>query len=1755
MLPVRSNLVAARRRGVILLVVLVLLTLFAIVGISFVIYADSAAKSAQIAKEAEVATRADVHPEFLASLFLTQLLFDVKDDESGVYSALRGYSLARSMFGFRYDMVKILNTVPQRYAESPMPNTIPYNGIGRPHTGPTSRMSPWEIDDHLLLNYTFFQNNHYEYKTKSGSKTLQVRLLRDPERLNQAALAAFTNQEPPWRQDPNSSLSPPGPFAGGWNAPYTYPDLNNLFLASVRAEDGAVLLPSFHRPYLSQDFPSEYAGFGNLGPTNPNWYFLDDDPDPAKRKPWLKYMTLRPRPVDQLKVQAFLDPQTKELRYKTVETWPPDRPYFPPPEDDGGDVKNLMGSPGLEYFVIDPKDPLMKQLMPKLANNDSIWIDLGAPVMVAPDGRKYKALFAPLIVDLDNRVNLNVHGNMLGQDGNGRRFFAGNQNWGPWSVNLAAVLNWTPDPKNQVPTEWQNIFKGASPPYRAGKYGLGAADLAGTAPFPFSLPGTVPHIYAPVDYNEWNNNATGDATKKVDPLNTFAPDPKWSLNSFPVFQQGYDNAANAELQQHPSLYNLHAPSPGTRRFALSNLEALLRFGDTNSPSLTSELLQLCPQNFIGGGTINNPTDPADPQGFRAAAKRRQLVTLRSYDIDRPGTMPWIWRQDGQTSLRLDTGLGHLAPSGPAIRFPGVIVPPPPQKPNDPKKPNDVDLTQMLNQSTVDTKDGQTKIPTGDFAPGDGRSLAALLGRLDLNRPLPDYPRPNENGLIKGADALAQFNAAQTARQQLAADIYVRLIQATGAYDPFTHNHQLVDRMDNIAKKIALRWLAQLAVNIVDFIDNDDYITPFNWGMIGNKEFRQDPQFGPSEWVFGTELPRLVINEAFVQYRIPTAAGLPYQVKVWVELHNPLPLKDGKPDPSLTEGGAARIYVPNGASSYSPYQLVLCKSYDPKSGRVLDGHLRRPQNVSGDPGRLPVDPLNFDFVHKRQLATSAPAGVYIFPPSPATIPPSGGAADGPSYYLMGPPWTKTDPYPDGIDQIRNKFTQDDGLAYEDDRVGDSTAAPYAPALVLRRLACPHLEPNPPPGGTLDRNKPYNPYVTVDYMDYVCAEHADHPVPNQRIRANNQDIPGNESRRRSDGRSQPYIATNKRPLRDFQPYGAGVTSGVRNTFGSINLPRKYPRPKQTVDLLKVWPASNEAQLTDGPNSRRWLLHLDRPLVSPMELLHVSGFKPHELTQQFARVGNALDRIHFYGHRVPWYDEDFRPNSLGEIVESHRLYRFFELVATRSRASGFEAAKVYNKADIQAGVDVVVTPERIQGGDPYQLPAMSGLTMNDRTDPNRPVRSPHGVPWSIQPGSVLIFEPGTRNQENVVVKTVFNKDPDDPNDSLKPPISFKADFYIKHPKGCEIQITTLGDRIPGKLNLNTIQEPEPFQAACNPGINPYTGTNPNNYEPADIYNPDPASQSVFRQMLISRQTGYQSTNPQPKFSPKDRPFPGMATGFYGKDAFLFEDYGVDSTFFRPFYARLSESSLPLPKRLFTVPVASSGNFNKDAGMHHPYEGQQLFTRTGNTFTSRSNVFAVWVTVGFFEVIQDSVEYTDANGQKQVAPVRPVKLGAELGRAENRHVRHRFFAIVDRSHLTVPSDVCRLRATISAGTQLAEVLPLDPANQPNPFYATINPTPVPTAENPLAPSPKEPPMTWAIQPRDRVVVGYGQPNQETVEVDELFTKDNKYFIQARFTRPHFADERIAVAVIPGNPGPQPRLNVRDPLYQEVVPYLSIIE
>ncbi|QDV35898.1 hypothetical protein [Tautonia plasticadhaerens] len=74
------------------------------------------------------------------------------------------------------------------------------------------------------------------------------------------------------------------------------------------------------------------------------------------------------------------------------------------------------------------------------------------------------------------------------------------------------------------------------------------------------------------------------------------------------------------------------------------------------------------------------------------------------------------------------------------------------------------------------------------------------------------------------------------------------------------------------------------------------------------------------------------------------------------------------------------------------------------------------------------------------------------------------------------------------------------------------------------------------------------------------------------------------------------------------------------------------------------------------------------------------------------------------------------------------------------------------------------------------------------------------------------------------------------------------------------------------------------------------------------------------------------------------------------------------------------------------------------HPYYRTELIQKMTNLTTPRTHQFAVWVTVGFFEVVRP--------GDR--AQLVPDELGPELGSASGNIARHRMFFILDRSRAT---------------------------------------------------------------------------------------------------------------------------------------------
>jgi hypothetical protein len=80
--------------------------------------------------------------------------------------------------------------------------------------------------------------------------------------------------------------------------------------------------------------------------------------------------------------------------------------------------------------------------------------------------------------------------------------------------------------------------------------------------------------------------------------------------------------------------------------------------------------------------------------------------------------------------------------------------------------------------------------------------------------------------------------------------------------------------------------------------------------------------------------------------------------------------------------------------------------------------------------------------------------------------------------------------------------------------------------------------------------------------------------------------------------------------------------------------------------------------------------------------------------------------------------------------------------------------------------------------------------------------------------------------------------------------------------------------------------------------------------------------------------------------------------------------------------------------------GHFNNSD--NNPYFRYLLHQKLGNVLTARSNVYAIWITIGFFEVERTDIDEGNPDGYA---------LKEELGTDTGEIKRHRMFMLVDRS------------------------------------------------------------------------------------------------------------------------------------------------
>jgi len=217
----------------------------------------------------------------------------------------------------------------------------------------------------------------------------------------------------------------------------------------------------------------------------------------------------------------------------------------------------------------------------------------------------------------------------------------------------------------------------------------------------------------------------------------------------------------------------------------------------------------------------------------------------------------------------------------------------------------------------------------------------------------------------------------------------------------------------------------------------------------------------------------------------------------------------------------------------------------------------------------------------------------------------------------------------------------------------------------------------------------------------------------------------------------------------------------------------------------------------------------------------------------------------------------------------------------------------------------------------------------------------------------------------------------------------------------------------------------------------------------------------------------------------------------------------------------------------ILDVASFNADGPNVATYARKELLTKIGNSVTTKSNVFAVWITTGYFEVTNDTTQ--------------PPTLGLEIGKLDGINIRHRMFAIVDRTNMVTANAKVYNAIAPSPLPQQFLVYPVCKKNTGGRPGTASNPTPYnPNNDNYLDFYNGN--LTTL---RDGLILTFdpNTDNEETVVlIDSSGTGVGPF--QAVFRKAHSQDSSV---INRGNPGPwvgYDRTKDRD-----VVPYAEIIE
>ncbi len=1641
-----------RRRGVVLVLILAMLSIVALIGVTFATLSGQA----QIGARYYAQSLYNPDAEQVLDYALTQLINDTNNPKS----ALRGHSLLRDMYGqdartngylphlpaplgtpltitnivnFTNNIYTINTNIPT--VNSPLIQQVPslYNAN---FYGWVLRLQQWVIDPSgnpawqvqtpLTIPQTFevtFDNvtgpTHVLTLSVADTTTPGLLLPNTPAQVappagytvanifeldgryrrafNGAGMSLGANAILPDRPNFLYNL----PFVGGvynplaasgYNDPnnfaiapamdedYDAADTENLFLG-LQSADGQVVIPSFHRPNTIV-----------YDPVNG----VNDWTNPAFTS---RAKFLRPRKIDH----------------------PASGDSFP----------NLIPDPTtgkITYDVDNDGDGV----------TDAVWLDLGYPVQRDASGKMYKPLFAFTIIGLNGRMPLNTSGNLQSrnqQTGQRLNDHISHLGYTPFEINPKfAFTNGASGGFDQGTIQLRQLLTGiATPPYVPGRYGEPEAFLAGQIPAAgrsYLASGGV------LDYFDNNFNAADfyppAAPESADLLDgagrqqlpserirrfvtpidltgngtvlEFDTTPFTSGN--PGFGQGYDRWGRVSFFQYfrpPGVAAYDVPASANGDITKNTVNLYHGFESHRNPAgdlavtpPPREFMALGPFNVGNNKTfptfnnlINSTNPPVItqgmyPDGSLGLNEDSQIDLYKTNPYDAPFTnqdLEWLYRQDDVDGRSLQSRLSQLDQIYPNYRTFRDLDPVSGITPQTRRRLFSVESWENIHYAWFQNA----------FVPGNTPSLAHAGRKINLN-----YPLPVSNA----------FN--EPVRLKWCREVYLLLKELY--YPGFNPPNYAGATPEALAK------LGQFVVNIVDFRDPDATMTQFINPDLDVKpaatvngvqepagvQFAANPGQGTlQQW--GMEYQPIALNEVLAyQFTYKNQSANPKQQpaqRLFVELANLL-TEDG--DGTAGNGGSASNLDLNG------WGMIITMdnpAYTPPGGSNVV--IERPNTVTGqlDPNTIKTYfvPLAGTTANPQPLANKIDALNYQS--GNGALPNQGG---GNNFYVMGnalPP-TNNGTQAEIKPPATNATILNDLILQLPKYALGSGDAQYCWLHLLR------------PANPNSANMAAQPKVVVDSFRFVYTE-AGGTVQNPNTTAETVTI--GTPPLYSLGRSQPYRGAHAVPQSDTftpnYPYGWSEQSSRATTdsgnYGQYD--RNNPTGGTTTVQITQHIYHTLGQRNDARENWDYVPFLDRDFASVAELLLVPDCPPALFTKKFAEnsdlpvAGQPFPPPYPYTtppttannstlpqvadlpdpHPYPYIPQNFHyyGSQSGEKTAWYMMLEFFEVPSPVFGAIG-PVTQGDNgdwlRQEVKPGllnINLIIDEEVFFGliDDPrlntnqatLTAPLPQIVTSIDATGtPN------HSYP--ISDTSAYPLGRGYYNGTATFMKAAFS-------DFLKLRHggsgfigSFQSPFY---------PATSIGNAYPEKpyrslstLLLNganppfldihdTIMRPARTQASAtagNEGIKPLTTSIP----PRMLFQIPDAN--------IASPSSEIGTIPNTTFVPN--------TNLSNPNADLF----VTTT--------------PLGANGF---LGAGGNNDR---RQHPYFQSEMLQKVMNLTTVRTHQFAVWVTVGFFEVVQE--------GNPQLVNVDPTlvvdQLGREIGKDSGRNVRIRAFFIVDRSKAT---------------------------------------------------------------------------------------------------------------------------------------------